>query len=446
VSILLRLIAKYEKQRARLTFVPNTLGITSTEAAQARLLRGLMEEEGQLFKTQDTTFSFTDGNENEGADEATRELLEEIDRSLNGFEKAARSHAWLGDAGLNADEQLVREAGEARARGSKAEHVDLARFVCDAIRLDGGEVHGKTTDDYFVVKNLPNTWLHGLRELPGYDAEERFIRLTTRLDFTSDEHENSVGYLGRAHPLVRRAIGRVRALSFGARALHGQDQRVSAARANVPKPQLLFTFLGRVNSLAGRELEKVLAVRVTEKGECDFYDSADGWSSLADPAAGIRTTDLWKTHFASWGATAWEQAFAAARSGFGPAAKQFIENRRKALQRELTNQQDWLNLRAEEVTGASAAPALTQGSLFDAVEGTPVATTPAWQTITDPQQRLAAFHSDREQPVGARVEAEGVLRIYEQRVGFLNRLLDLREPEIVPLGVLMLIPEVKHGA
>src|SRR5439155_15540974 len=35
--ILLRLIAKYEKQRARLTFVPNTLGITTSgEVAQSR--------------------------------------------------------------------------------------------------------------------------------------------------------------------------------------------------------------------------------------------------------------------------------------------------------------------------------------------------------------------------------------------------------------------------
>ena len=85
-----------------------------------------MEEEGQLFKTENTSFSFTDGNENDGADAATLELLEEIDRSLHGFEKAARSHGWLGDAGLNSEEQLVQEADEApcprqqsRARGSR---------------------------------------------------------------------------------------------------------------------------------------------------------------------------------------------------------------------------------------------------------------------------------------------------------------------------------------
>jgi superfamily II DNA or RNA helicase len=443
--ILLRLIAKYERQRAKLTFVPNTLGITSTDAAQARLLKGLIEEETQLFKTEEPSFSLTDGKENEGADDATRELLEEIDRSLHGFEKAARSHAWLGDAGLNAEEQLVREADEARARGSKAEHVDLATFVCNAVRLDGGDVKGNVSDPFFIVK-VPPAWIHGLEDLPGYDPEGRFIRLTTRLDVTCDDRENSIGFLGRAHPLVRRAIDRVRVLSFGANAKQGQDQRVSAVKAKVPQPQLLFTFLGRVNSLAGRELEKVLAVKVTANMASEFYDSPDDWAALTDSACAIRTTELWKTHFASWGTKGQERALATARTGFSPAANQFVDDRRKVLTREQTNQAEWLKKRAEEVTGTSTSPSSAQGSLFDPVGTIQAPASPAWQTITDPQHRLAAFHADRQQPAAARAEAEGVLRIYDQRTAYLNRLLNLRDPEIIPLGVLMLIPEVKHGA
>lgn len=443
--ILLRLIAKYERQRARLTFVPNTLGITSTDAAQARLLKGLIEEDTQLFKTDEPSFSLTDGKENEGADEATRELLEEIDRSLTGFEKASRSHAWLGDAGLNAEEQLVREADEARARGTKAEHVDLASFVCNAVRLDGGEVKGKLSDPFFVVK-VPPAWIHGLNDLPGYDPEHRLVRLTTRLDVTSDEHENSVGFLGRAHPLVRRAIDRVRNLSFGANTKQGQDQRVSAVKAKVPHPQLLFTFLGRVNSQVGRELEKVLAVKITTKGNCEFFDSPDDWADLTDPASAIRTTDLWKTHFASWGTQAKGQALDAARAGFTPAADQFVDDRRKTLEREKANQMDWLKKRVEEVTGTSTTPVTVQKSLFDEGESPQAQLTSVWQTVTDPQERLATFHADRQQPTSTRVEADGVLRIYEQRMNYLNRLLDLRNPEIIPLGILMLIPEVKHGA
>jgi hypothetical protein len=87
-----------------------------------------------------------------------------------------------------------------------------------------------------------------------------------------------------------------------------------------------------------------------------------------------------------------------------------------------------------------------QGSLFDPVGTMHALATSSWQTVTDPRDRLAAFHVDRQQPAAARAEAEGILRIYEQRTDYLNRLLDLRDPEIIPLGVLMLIPEVKHGA
>jgi superfamily II DNA/RNA helicase len=442
--ILLRLIAKYERQRARLTFVPNTLGITSSDAGQARLLKGFMEEQAQLFRTEEPSFSLTDGEENEGADEATRELLEEIDRSLSGFETAARSHVWLGDVGLNAEERLVREAEEARARGTKAEHVDLASFVCDAVRLDGGEVTGKLTDPFFVVK-VPPAWVHGLDDLPGYDPERRLVRLTTRLDVTADEQANSVGFLGRAHSLVRRAIDRVRVLSFGASANRGQDQRVSAVKAKVSAPQLLFTFLGRLNSQAGRELEKVLAVRVTQQGDCELYDSPDDWSALADRERAIRTTDLWSKHFASWGAQAQEQALSAARNGFLPMAKQFAAERRTALEGERESQADWLKTRAAEVAGAPAMP-LPQRSLFDAIDPATPTETPAWQTSGDPLQRLAAFNADRQQSASARAEAEGVLRTHEQRMSYLAKLLDLREPEIIPLGVLMLIPEAKHGA
>lgn len=60
--------------------------------------------------------------------------------------------------------------------------------------------------------------------------------------------------------------------------------------------------------------------------------------------------------------------------------------------------------------------------------------------------KLAAFGSDSSQPPAKRSEADGVLRIYEKRKRLLEALLDLGNPEIVPLGVLMLIPEVNHAA
>jgi hypothetical protein len=76
--------------------VPNTLGITTaTDAAQERLLKGVMDDDAKLFKDEGPTFDLV-GEEAPASDEATRELLEEIDRSLKGFEQAAKTNAWLG--------------------------------------------------------------------------------------------------------------------------------------------------------------------------------------------------------------------------------------------------------------------------------------------------------------------------------------------------------------
>ena len=63
----------------------------------------------------------------------------------------------------------------------------------------------------------------------------------------------------------------------------------------------------------------------------------------------------------------------------------------------------------------------------------------------DPAAHLAAFGSDGGQSPAKRSEADGVLRIHEKRKKILDALLDLGQPQIVPLGVLMLVPEVKHA-
>ena len=273
------------------------------------------------------------------------------------------------------------------------------------------------------------------------------VRLTTQLDVMTDEHDHAVGFLGRAHPLVRRALDRVRNLSFGGTARRGQDPRASAVRADVPEPCLLYTFLGRVASRSGRELERVLAVCVTPRGDVRFYETADQWLPLADPARALRTTDLWETHFASWAEAAQQRAHQAVAAGFHPLAEQFNGARREALARERASQDDWLRQRANDLTGPVGQPALTQQELFGSTATpAPAPAPPGWQALHDPVARLAAFHADRTQPPAARVDAEGVLRIYQQRLTHLESLADLRPPEIVPLGVLMLIPEGHHGA
>lgn len=443
--ILLRLIAKYERQRTRLTFVPNTLGLTtSSDAAQAKLLAGIMDEDTKLFREEPTLFDFREGDEAEGADPATKELLEEIDKSLKGFEQAARTNTWLGDAGLNAEEKLLTEASEARAAGNRVNAVDLAAFVCDAVRLDGGQLVGRLEDDHFQL-GLPSAWRFGLEDLPGYDAEKGVVRLTTKLEVTADDEENPIGYLGRAHPLVRRALDRVRNLSFGGPAAQGQDPRASAVRANVPEPRLLYTFLGRVSSRGGRELERVLTIEVGPSGQSAVHDSFDQWSHLADPEQAIRTTDLWKNHFASWATTAADGAREAAAGCFRPIGEGFIQERSKSLAAEQEAQQQWLAKRAEEITGKAGGEVQLGLLVQPKSPSGDGPSRPAWWSVSDPEKRLAAFGSDADQSPAKRSEADGVLRIHAKRKKILDALLDLGQPQVMPLGVLMLMPEAFDG-
>lgn len=63
-QILLRLIAKYERQRSRLTFVPNTLGLTASADAPAEsLFKGLMDEDQKLFQSDTPLFDFSTSDE-----------------------------------------------------------------------------------------------------------------------------------------------------------------------------------------------------------------------------------------------------------------------------------------------------------------------------------------------------------------------------------------------
>lgn len=442
--ILLRLIVKYERQRARLTFVPNTLGLdTSTEIGSSRLLKGLMDEDARLFQQQEQIPDWLASNEPEAGDEATQELLEEIDRSLKSFEQAARTHAWLGDAGLNAEERLLHEADEAREKGSQAGAVDLAMFVRDAVLFDGGAVEGAVDAPVFTM-TLPPAWSHGLAGTIGYDPTTRTIRLTTDIDIISDADKHPVAFLGRAHPLVRRALDRVRSITYGTGTDAGQDHRVSAVRLPVAKPELLYTFLGRVISGAGRELERVLAVRLPQDGAPEVLPEAQQWSEMADPERGIRTAEVWKRFFAPWANSADQLCREAAAFYFKAVAADFAAIHRKSLEKEQAEQDAWLAVRTKQITG-DPRPVAVQTHIFG--EDEPAMRPQAsWMPVADPAERLAKFYADSSQAHAARSEADGVLRLYRQRAGDLANRMTVHEPEIVPVGLLMIVPEGADAA
>ncbi len=438
--ILLKLIAKYERQRKRLTFVPNTLGLaTSTDAGAARLLKGLMAEETELFRDTSPAVEFFAADEPEASNEATQELLEEIDRSLRSFEDAARTHTWLGDAGLNAEAQLATEADQALRSGTDLAHVDLPRFVVDACVADGGEVQGALTDQTFEVR-LPPSWLGPVEDLPGWDAATRSLCLTTHLDVIHDPQNRPAGYLGRAHPLVRRALDRVRNLSFGQSAAKGEDPRVSAIAAPVPTERLLLTYLARVSSPAGRELERVLAVEVSRADDGTVvHASADSWLGLIKSGRAVSTRDLWKTRFATWAEPRSPNALSAATAAFEPIARAFCDERRKAIVTEIEDLDRWLRQRSADIT-QEYRPTQQQLDLTAGTTATQPEAAPTWASLSDPIERLAGFAKDREQPAKKRSEAQGVLTLHAKRRADLGTRLGTLPPEIVPLGLLMIVP------
>lgn len=443
--ILLRLIAKYERQRSRLTFVPNTLGnITSNEAMTARLLQGIAEEEGMLIKEErGTYFTLEQAAENEGTTQATRELLEEIDRSIAGFERAAKTHSWLSDAGLNAEQSKVTEADQAMLRGQRESMVELPAFVASAIQIDGGRLEGKTTDPVFTL-HLPPTWVHGLDESPGYSPDTRTIRLTTDMDVTRTKDDHPVGFLGRAHPLVRRALDRVRHLSYGGQADMGLDIRVSAIGLDIPKPALLLTFLGRVNSRAGRAYERVIAVKADGSSSFTFLPEVTDWLETIRQGTSIPTGGVWDTHFVSGWQGVPDAAKPFALREFAPLAQAFAETYRQDLIKEEADLEKWLAQRAEDLTGEVAQQA-EQQELFGGTKN-PSAPEPAWRSLKDPKERLAGYVADGSRPLARRHEADGVLRLLAKRHESLQAKLSLGEPDIVPLGMLMLVPNPKRGA
>jgi ERCC4-related helicase len=440
--ILLRLIAKYERQRKLLTFVPNTLGVTaSAEATAERLLTGLVEEEASLFQRDEPVFDLDAGEENSGADSATRELLEEIDRSLQGFERAATANTWLGADGLNAEASLFAEADLARQRGEVLNSVDLARFVHNAVLLEGGNERELEPD--ITELKIPATWsLQGLKDTPGVDLDTRTVRLTTKLDILQDAQKRDVGFLGRAHPLVRRALDRVRHLALGGTAT-SVDQRISAVAGDVTEPTLLFTFLGRIHSRAGREFEQVLAVLVRPPAVTEFVNSSERWLSLADPANGINTRAVWQNHFAPWAENAEATALAAASRNFRPIAADVLNRRRTELRRDRDRLQEWLESRAREIIGDRGQLAVQQELIGTSRSAVPQPTAAPWARLTDALERLAGFASDNSQPVALRHEAQTVLTLFKKRRDDLDARDAVREPEVTTLGMLMIVPRKK---
>ena len=442
--LLLLLVSKFERQRRALTHVPNTLGVlaSDTGAATVKLLEGLAEEEGQLFSSLEGRLDFGVSPEEETASPAYRELLTEVEKAFSGFTTAAKAKVWLSE-GMAADPRSVQEAEGARQRGDRLGAVDLVSFVSEAVKAGKGKVEGPDGEGVLTL-HLPPSWTQGLRDLPGLDAEHRILRLTRDLQITRNARGQDVGFLGRAHPIVRRALDRVRNLQFGSDG-SDLDRRVSAARNSEPRPELLFTYLAGVDSGAGRELERVVAVRIPQTGAPTVLLESSAWVPLAAPEQGLPTAGVWERHFAGWDRPARQEAArAAVQEAFRPVVEAFSADHRKTLEREQEELESWLRQRTGELCGAPTSEQLDLFSTELAPGRIPAQgrseEIPTWRTQARETDRLAAFASDPSNRTGSRHEARSVLELYRRRSADLERRERLAPPSVVPLGLLMLVP------
>lgn len=409
--ILARLMAKYERQRERLKFMPNTLGVDVNDLPETGLFAALAVGE-ESIGLPCKRFRFTDTSVDESSDPDVKVLLEEIDHTLNRFENIAKTYKWLSEEGAAADQIYQQQAQRAFDAGQKLGQVDLLTFAKNALLSEGGRIkeHEHWADFY-----LPPQWTYDMEGLPGWNEENRRLRLTTDMDRLMDDDEEPIGYLGRAHPLVKRAIEKVRHQSLGQSA--GLDRRVSAVKSRDGKKALLFTFLGRLDSKAGREFERLLSVKVDEEFSAVAYQDTSWMPDIKD---GIATRGLWEKEFQSWADKTQGIAFAEAQRVFAEQAEVAKARLKEQLEHELRDLEEWFDRRVLDLLGREeqAMP------LFHGVsEG---------KSSAERLREFIALSKRRE-----RSEAETVLALFESRSEDIKSKIDLSNPIISQLGLLM---------
>jgi superfamily II DNA or RNA helicase len=411
--LLLRLIAKYENARAHLDAMPDTLAVTANEDdLRTPLVAGFSERQAGLFDDEPTSIRTIDQAAEDTNANAYRDLLREIDRAFDGFERSAVRHGWL--------EKLAHVDVDDRRADKNVPHIDLPNFVAAAIEAKTGY---PTVDRQTL--NLPADWCAGLDGLPGFDHERATLRLTRDSSRFDDCKGRSLAFLGRAHPLVRGACSHAQRHDSS-----GGDNRTAVSAIDENAPAMLLTFSLEQRSALRCELRRVIAILLPRHGSA---------SEIADPAQWLRlaSTDLssnntWQDLFESW--------VACRQSEIGEIKDRAVQRELALLQaalqrshgREAGQLQSWLRTRADDICGPYHP---RTGDLFGAT-----ASGPGWRLLQEPLDRLTAFVADSTNTSQRRRDAADVVALFRQRTDALAARATLFPPAIAPIGMLMLVP------
>jgi hypothetical protein len=302
-------------------------------------------------------------------------------------------------------------------------HIDLPDFVATAVAVEtGGRVAGRQ------ALRLPADWLVGLEDLPGIDRRHGMVRFTRNPTRLRDREGHSLALLGRAHPIVRRAISRVQRLAGAA-----WDARVSIARADEGAlPAVLLTFNAEQRSAVRTEFQRIIAVLLPRSGDPFEINEPGRWLQYCLPDRSLPAGDWWRDRFADWVPNRQPKAAEIAGAAMLRDAARILEQHLRRIEREAGDLQDWLRRRADEICGVSMP--LTVDLFGVPPDG------PNWRSLSAPLDRLAAFTADANNATARRREANSVIELFRRRGAERAARAALSPPNLHLVGMLMLVP------
>ena len=169
------------------------------------LVAGFAEEQAKLFEDAPSAIRTLDQVAADANAGGYRDLLHEIDRAFAGYDRDAVRHGWFAGQGLHADAAApcgrrrrmpARRAGTRLHRSARISSPPASRRKPECGRAGAAGICRRTGRD-------------GLDAVPGFDAASRHDPRRAFAPMTLRSPDGApLAFLGRAHPLVRRAITR----------------------------------------------------------------------------------------------------------------------------------------------------------------------------------------------------------------------------------------------
>jgi hypothetical protein len=178
-----------------------------------------------------------------------------------------------------------------------------------------------------------------------------------------------------------------------------------------------------MDSQAGRELERLLAIRVKSNLQVELFLESSPW--MPKPEDGLPTRGLWERDFSDWGNQAQQLAHKIAKEQFSEIVAEFQKINMKYIRQEQRDLEQWFKARVNELIGSQQAELPLFSNTTD---------------INQPEiERLREFIAQSGKSNRERSNGETLLTLYEQRSHSLDIHKQLGPPIVSLVGMLMLI-------